>query len=334
MAWHTSATALFKRIAKALAPGLVLVAGGLALAPSSWAVTFNTVYLDVENSTGAGFDDPLFGTDRRATVTAVTDYLSSTFTLTGSVDLQFTQSQSDGSGPLGTGGTFWMTAPNRFDNGFAFQHASTGTDPFSGVPDAQVMIDFGYSYNLGTGAPAPTENDLFSLLLHEIMHGMGWLTLLQSDGNSRITGGDPGVYSLWDMFVARGNGQPLFGPDGDFIGTASDLTSDDLYYTGSKAVAANGGSPLKLYAPSVFEFGASISHLDPNLFPNAVMTTVRPTGTTAREFTPVEIAILQDLGFVNSNLTVASAVPTPSGMYLIIPGLLLCLLFRAWRRRD
>ena len=92
-------------------------------------------------------------------------------------------------------------------------------------------------------------------------HTLGYLTALDSTGNSELSGGNPGVYTVFDSLRARGDGTSLFGAGGTFTGTAADLVSEDVFFTGTNASLAYGG-PVPIYAPSTFAAGSSIGHLD------------------------------------------------------------------------
>ena len=71
------------------------------------------------------------------------------------------------------------------------------------------------------------------MTLPEITHSLGFL----SRGQQHF-GGNPGVLSLLDSFLERGDGTALFSAGGNYDGTAADLISDDAYSNGPNATAA------------------------------------------------------------------------------------------------
>jgi hypothetical protein len=88
-----------------------------------------------------------------------------------------------------------------------------------------------------------------------------------------------------------------------------------LYFDGTNAVAVYGG-PVPLYTPGTWTSGSSVTHLK--------ATPVKPTGTTGylmdpsdgyglgvRVLTPVEIGIMQDLGY-----TIVS--PSSASVFFIV----------------
>jgi hypothetical protein len=234
----------------------------------------------------------------------VTNYLNTVFVARGQADINFLPSLTNRSGPLGAMGTFFPTSPNQFTNGALFEHIMTGVDPAPNLPDAEGQFDFGYNWNSGTGLPASDQQDLFTVALHELTHALGFGTLLNANGTSFISQGNPGVYTRFDSFLARGDGRRLFasGNGGQFIGTSADLTSNDVFFEGSRRV--------KLFAPSNFLPGSSIGHLDSSLI--GVMNASGPPGITRRTYADFELSILQDIGW--------TIIPEPGSLLLTCTG--------------
>ena len=100
--------------------------------------------------------------------------------------------------------------------------------------------------------------------------------------------------------------------DFDFIGSSSDLTSNDIYFHGPNAVNVNGGNPLQVYSPPTYSPGSSISHLND---PDLVMYYAVAAGEEKRSYSSIELAILMDLGW---DLTAEGllAIPEPNTVYL------------------
>jgi len=208
-------------------------------------ITWNVTFEDGASSVGFGTGHSL-GATRRATFQAALDYISATLDTPNDVTLDYVveTSLTGGTGSLASGGTLFFNNPG-FTNGILFQHAQTGTDPLGGQADGSAQFDFGYTWNSENDAPAANEFDLYTVAVHEITHSLGYLSLTGASGNS-VFGGNPGTYSVSDSFLERGDGTDLFAAGGNFIGNAADLVSDDVFFNGANAMAANGGAPVKM----------------------------------------------------------------------------------------
>ncbi|MCH7910960.1 MAG: hypothetical protein IIB38_15265 [Candidatus Hydrogenedentes bacterium] len=270
-------------------------------------LTFNVTYADVAMSNGIGFDDASEGEIRRATAEAVLTYINDLLNETtgATIDVQFLESQTDGKKFLAAAGTFYAEV-NGFSNGIAFLHITTGADPSAGVVDIRVTVDFGWTWNSDQGTPAGGEFDLFSVLLHEYTHGLGYVNLTDSAGNSEITFGNPGKYGIYAQLtevddggtVGVGSSTAIWtgsGATASFSGLTSDLRENRLVFVGAKAVAAFGSNP-RIYSPSSFSSGSSLSHWDPSVG-TAVMRHFVSKGVEVRDYAPFEIAALVDLGY-------------------------------------
>lgn len=279
---------------------------------------FSVTYRDVANGMRQGFDDPALGATRRATVNAVLQYLSSVLANTGSCQIEFALSEYGGSGALASGSPFFFTSGGVFQSPFSLRHLTTGSDPSGGVPDCTVTVDFGWNWHYGTGAVPSTKIDLYSVLLHEITHGLGVLTLARSDGMSAFS---PNViFSTWDNLLYSGNGRKLWNSSGVFMGQFPILTGSEggIQFRGSRARASYGGNFPPVYAPSTFSAGSSISHwaFSATSQGQPVMLPSIGYGVQVRTFRPFEIEALADLGYsVNSSPTpppTPTPTPTPS----------------------
>jgi len=273
----------------------------------SSGITFSVAYMDVVSGTGAGFDDPTRGAIRRATVDAILAYLDSVLNESGAVQIRFSISASVGGGLAGGGTTFGATPG--FHPGQALQHITTGIDPNgSATPEIIVQVDFSHNWNDDLGAPASDEFDLFSVLLHELTHGLGFQSLVNSQGVNPIR---PGVYSIWDSLIEYDDGTTsrdlwaLVGGAPQFLGTPADLVSGHLVFTGTNAAAAFGSNP-PLGSLSGFPF-IDLSHWKPGFPIVAVMEGSASPGEMVRQYATVDAGALMDIGY--GNIQPANAPP-------------------------
>lgn len=82
------------------------------------------------------------------------------------------------------------------------------------------------------------------------------------------------------------------------------MTSDDIYFAGPKAVLANGGNPVRMYAPATFSSGSSLQHISNSssnlLYAGEMRHVMRPflgNGNFQRTWTTIERAMLEDIGW-------------------------------------
>ncbi len=106
-----------------------------------------------------------------------------------------------------------------------------------------------------------TEFDFITLFTHEIIHGLGFQSLIQVRSNVVDTAILPSIY---DSFVTDSSGLPIYpdyykkGPEEAF----SLLTSSSLFFTSNYFQNLFVDSRAPLYAPNIFATGNSIHHLN------------------------------------------------------------------------
>lgn len=270
-------------------------------------LTFNITYEDM----GVGFTDPTSGPAVRSRFKDVLAYVAETINISNrSLDIQVRPSEFDGTGALASAGTFFPLAPG-IHPGSTLQRLNSGIKPFVGFPEIAVTVDVGFAWNISEGDPAPGTADFFSVLLHEITHGLGVTSLIQPDGSSSVSAG---VYSTYDSLLTDGmNAGHLVsgGTPPTFQANTASLTGDDVWFDGTEAFDRYGtGTPVPVYAPGPFEPGSSISHWDLNVLQGtAVMTHAITLGTAQRDYAPVDVGALIDLGY--NRIDGAPAAPPP-----------------------
>ncbi|MBX7255836.1 MAG: hypothetical protein K1Y02_05705 [Candidatus Hydrogenedentes bacterium] len=290
-------------------------------------ITFNVTYLDVTNNNNIGFDDPALGTARRDVVDRVLEYLGDVLNESSpaTCDIVFNVSETDGTSFLASAGPYFSVSPNGFSSGFAHQHITTGVDPSGSVADVTCTVDFGWPWYTAAATTVPGgQYDLFSVLLHEMTHGLGILSLSNASGTSKISGGNPGVYSKWDDYMETGTSGTVI-----FNNTTTVFVGNTSYLTGSNGGlvldcpfgnAAYGGTRPPLYAPSPFVSGSSLSHWSDGIGSAYVMKRSIASGVAIRTYAPVEVAVLKDIGYVNAEAPTAPDVDFASATYTIAEG--------------
>lgn len=268
-------------------------------------VTFNVTYTDEVNNNDFGFDDPALGASRQSVVTSVLEYVGSILNESGTCDIVFQASQSDGTGNLATMGPFFFVQDG-YTAGFAQTHIMTNVDPSIGSPDIQGTVDFGFSWNSTLDPPTVDEFDLFSVLLHETTHGLGFLSFSDSQGNSRVLdqSSQPShLFGFVDKFMITGNGKDFFANDAitpTFLGVAGDLIGDDNGLLMDAAFATQQfGAPPPLHSPNPFRTGTSLSHWASGISGGAVMEPSITKGEALRIYSNLDLGALRDFGYAN-----------------------------------
>jgi cysteine-rich repeat protein len=259
--------------------------------------TFRVTYEDLSSATGVGFDDPVSGAARRETLRAVLLYLATVLDVPGTADLLVRASQTDGRGPLAAAGPYLLPVTG-FQGGLVFEHLTTGVDPLETELDGTLTVDFGYRWSADAAGPSPVEFDLYSTLLHEVTHALGFVSIVGPDGASALGNArDLGLFSLFDAFLVRGStAQPLFLDGGEINASAEDVTSGDVLFAGSRAEAAFGSFP-PVFAPDPFLEGSSIGHWSFATGDDGVMLPAVERGERRREYKAWELQTLGDLGY-------------------------------------
>jgi uncharacterized repeat protein (TIGR01451 family) len=204
----------------------------------------------------------------------------------------------------------------------ALANALYGSDLDVSVPDMHLAYSRVFDWYYGTdGNPGPTESDFASVVLHEICHGLGFSGSMVVDGGlgywawgSAAPYDDPAAY---DRFIENSSGQSILSFTNGSAALAGQLTSNNLFFDGPNANAANGGSRPKIYTPAEWTPGSSYSHLDYDTFndtANGLMVWALSAGESMHSPGPVAMGLLTDLGWTTEEPEPAPAVTsiTPS----------------------
>jgi len=185
------------------------------------------------------------------------------------------------------------------------------------APDSvDLLTDFNFDRNdwhFGEGEAPSGQIDFTTVALHEIAHGLHYLSLCRHDQgrcNLELSDGStaPGIYSEFirerqsdGSLTTITNQREYSTPESIREG----LTSDRLVFDGdganTLAARSTGPVPPKIYAPSEYNQGSSISHLDEDTYSfegvNALMTPRVAPAETNRQPGPIVCGQLFDLGW-------------------------------------
>ncbi len=116
------------------------------------------------------------------------------------------------------------------------------------------------------GNTPPNKRDLLTVVLHEIAHGLGFLTSFRIDSTQQGT--RDSVCFIYDKFCSKESHYPsqnsnvLINFTYPSSALSQAITNDTLYFSGEKSWAMGNQSTPKLYAPPFFAAGSSVCHLD------------------------------------------------------------------------
>lgn len=134
--------------------------------------------------------------------------------------------------------------------------------------NASALLKGGVEFYLLTDGKAPKDTiDYVTLILHELVHGLGFFSTITANGSySDIDPPGPSIYDRFvDGILFDDNGKPLrrvplpnMPEDAD---RARAVVWPELLWSGDNGRAGEIGQLLFLYAPKEFSDSASVSHI-------------------------------------------------------------------------
>jgi len=130
-----------------------------------------------------------------------------------------------------------------------------------------------FNWNTGPGSSSGVQVDLYTVVLHEVMHALGFASLIDVDGGSKLGANFP-YYSRYDLFLRTQEGQPLITNSGNcplyafgFSENPEVLSPDqDNCQTSlldcDAAIEYVGAVTQSVHTPNCFNIGSSLSHFE------------------------------------------------------------------------
>ena len=170
--------------------------------------------------------------------------------------------------------------------------------------DITVVVNSTANWNYSTDGRVPRNRiDLATVFLHELGHGLGILSSVDSVGPDSVSLGFDNFFITYDLFLETPPGRSLVDA-AEFDNPSSELLQaiiDRLDFAGDSAVARNDGELVPLFAPAAFDVGSSVSHLDEEAYPagtpNSLMTPSLASGEAIHDPGQVTLGILYDIGW-------------------------------------
>ena len=178
----------------------------------------------------------------------------------------------------------------------------------SSSSDIRLEFNTKYSWYYGTDKNPGSYVDFVTVLLHEVCHGLGFYdSIISSSGGY---GYGSGSYPLIYDTLLYYNGSRFTNLSASSRKKA--IVSNALYFDGSNAKSANGGSRIKLFAPSTYMGGSSVSHWDTSVpFKNSTFMRYAYGGYPFHQISSIKKNAMKDLGWVLADSTpLKPSVPT------------------------
>jgi len=162
----------------------------------------------------------------------------------------------------------------------------------------------------GDGAPTTREYDLKSVFIHEMGHGLGFLS--NDSFDSYLGYGSIEQPTPFDAYAQTADGRRLADLPSPSLELGKALRNT-LVWSGAQGIAANGGVKPVLYTPSTYEDGSSISHLDEKTFADNELDRVMTPNLEAGEVFvgpgPLLLAMMADMR-AKPPVGIAAELPT------------------------
>lgn len=190
----------------------------------------------------------------------------------------------------------------------------------SGDSDIEITINQAINWYFGSdGDPASAQYDLMSILLHEIAHGLGFLSLAASTSDG-LTFTSNGSWCVYDLMLAQNQEARIYKWRDQFTSLLSAATGDNLWLEVPESDITHF---YQVYAPSTFYSGVSISHWDDAdpLSQQLLMIPYIAAGWVRHQIETQVIEILDALGWDGELQDRLMAFPNPAvdKVYLELP---------------
>jgi len=229
------------------------------------------------------------------------------------------------SGLLGSAGptSFWLRNDNRVYP-VALAEALCSCEKSSGAEiSAEFNEDFTAWYK-GTDGNVPNNKwDFYSVVLHELGHGLGFMSSFGISGGKGwwgFTNDNVTYYPLRfdaNEWSAASGGAQMTTFDNGSTTLAGQLVDGSVYLGGTN-IESVLGHRARLYAPNPWQSGSSNSHLDETAFAsgtqNALMTPALNNGEAIHAPGPATLAIFRDIGWTTVDGSSAAEPGPPTNV--------------------
>ncbi len=187
--------------------------------------------------------------------------------------------------------------------GVALANAISGVDNNGDRAEISLSVnkDINWNFNPALGSSSATQFDFVSTVLHELIHGLGFVDSSAMNNGTLSLGDQNGQFNVYDTFLVDNNGTQLITlpNNSQALADALQAGSGNLHWNGPNAIAANSNARPSLFAPNPYQTGSSISHLDDTVAANAgrLMNSATDAGPGAHAPSAVSLMMLKDMGW-------------------------------------
>ena len=165
----------------------------------------------------------------------------------------------------------------------------------------------GWYYGLDSNPPAG-RIDFVSVLLHEMGHGLGFLTFVNLATGAKVLG----FNDAFMLNLERHGAAPADYPSmSDAQRVAASIDTGNLHWVGANVRAASAvltagrvGDHVRMFAPNPAQPGSSVSHWDTVLTPDQMM---EPSYTVPLHSPVLELPAFKDIGWKLLSVTITGA---------------------------
>lgn len=176
-------------------------------------------------------------------------------------------------------------------------------------PDIILTLNSSINWYTETdGNPLSTQYDLVTIVIHELIHGLGFFNSFNVGNASGYYGvGSLSVPLIFDTFVENLAGAKLTDTlafANPSAGLMNELVSGKLFFNGPLVQKYTQGGKIQLYSPTPWSSGSSVSHLDEENTSdeNGLMTPFIDKGEAIHDPGKLTISMLGDLGWINTRI--------------------------------